>query len=218
MVAVTVDSSLDRRGKTITTFVIFDAAAALDQIRDGERLEILTDQFAPFEPDFHAWCDAMGHRLILSEVTPEGHRFVVEKGPGKKTDRKLAMVISDPGLFELLSPLAFALAAALEGVEVHLYFQGPAVKVLSKRFRPRAHGWVRPFTRFAASGLNKTGHIPAQAKLRQLRSLGARFYLCGGSIEHYKLDPQDVIFADVPVVEYMTFMSVMRDADISLYV
>jgi predicted peroxiredoxin/TusA-related sulfurtransferase len=218
MTAITAASSLDRRGKTITTFVIFDAAAALDRMREGEVLEILTDQFAPFEPDMQAWCQNAGHRLLISEPTPEGHRFLVEKGPGRLTDRKLAMIISEDGLLELLSPLAFALAAALEGTDVHLYFQGPAVKVLSKRYRPKAHGWIRPFTPFVVSGLNKVGHVPAQTKLHQLQSLGAHLYLCGGSMQPFKVKPEDIIFDDVPIVEYMTFMSIMRDADIPLYV
>ena len=46
------------------------------------------------------------------------------------------MVISNPDLEELLSPLGFALAAALEGIEVRLYVQGPAVRILGRGARP----------------------------------------------------------------------------------
>ena len=73
----------------------------------------------------------------------------------------------------LLGALGFALAAALEGVAVSLYFQGPAVRVLTRGFHPRLRGWARPFSRFAAAGMTKSGHIPAQAKLQQLRRLGS---------------------------------------------
>ena len=97
------------------------------------------------------------------------------------------MVISQDGLEELLSPLGFALAAALEYIEVHLFFQGPAVHVLAKGFHPKLRGWSRPFTRFAAAGMSKAGHIPAQAKLEQLRSLGAKLYLCGPSMAETKI-------------------------------
>ena len=126
-------------------------------------------------------------------------------------------MISSDGLEELLSPLGFALAAALEGMAVHVYVQGPAVRVLARGFQPRLRGWGRPFSRFAASGLSRAGHLPAQDKLRQLRSLGAKIYLCGPSMQHFKVRAEDVIFSDVPQVEYLSFMAVMKDADVHIY-
>ncbi len=214
----TVTTSLDRRGKTITTFVVFDAASVLETMAEGDSLEILTDEFAPFEPDIAAWCQASGHVLRASETTAHGHRFVVEKGSRQAVQMSMAMIISNAGLEELLSPLGFALGAALEGIAVSLYFQGPAVRVLSRGYRPRLHGWARPFSRFAAAGMTKSGHIPAQAKLQQLRSLGARLYACGGSMQPFKVRPEDFVFDDIAIVEYLSFMAVMRDADIQLYV
>ena len=83
-------------------------------------------------------------------------------GPARQRQGKLAMVISDPGLEQLLSPLGFALAAALEGIDVHLYVQGPAVRLLTRGFRERLPGLKRPFSRFARAGLDRAGHVPAQ--------------------------------------------------------
>ncbi len=156
--------------------------------------------------------------LLSSERTATGQRFLIEKGSPKAKDTSLAMIISDHGLEELLSPLGFALGAALEGIAVSLYFQGPAVRVLAEGFRPKLKGWARPFSRFAASGMTKAGHIPAQEKLRQLRSLGAHLYVCGGSMQPFKVSREDFIFDDLPIVEYLTFMSIMEEADIHLYV
>lgn len=211
-------TSLDRRGRTITTFVVYDATTALQGMAEGEVLEILTDEFAPFEPDISAWCQATGHVLLASEAVTEGHRFLIEKRAPKGKETRLAMVISAAGLDELLSPLGFALGAALEGMDVHLYFQGPAVRVLTRGYRPRLRGWARPFSRFAAAGMSKAGHIPAQEKLRQLRSLGAHIYVCGGSMPAFKVRREDLIFDDLPIVEYLTFISVLEDADIQLYI
>lgn len=210
--------TVDRRGKTITTFVIHDAAAELNTMAEGDVLEVLTDDLEPFQADINAWCHATGQRLIRSDSTTEGLRFLIEKRPAQAKDTKLAMVISSDGLEELLSPLGFALAAALEGIEVHLYFQGPAVRVLSHRFRPKLHGCARPFSRFATAGLNKAGHIPPKQKLRQLHSLGAHLYMCGPSMQHFKVAKDDLIFDDVAVVAYFTFMAIMERADIHLYV
>ena len=209
--------TLDRRGKTITTYVVFDAAAEFVSMAEGDVLEVTTDDFAPFEADIAAWCEAAGHELISTERVERGLVFSIAKGVPRPTATSLAMVISMDGLEELLSPLGFALAAALEGIEVNLYFQGPAVRVLTRGFRPKLHGWGRPFSRFAAAGMAKSGHIAAQDKLRQLRGLGATFYVCGGSLSHFKVDPVDFIYPDLPVVEYLTFMAVMERADIQLY-
>jgi predicted peroxiredoxin len=66
--------------------------------------------------------------------------------------------------------------------------------------------------------MTKAGHIPAQEKLGQLRSLGAHLYVCGGSLQPFKVKTEDLIFDDLPIVEYLTFMSIMEQADIHLYV
>jgi predicted peroxiredoxin/TusA-related sulfurtransferase len=210
-------STLDRRGKTITTFVVYDAAEELAKMTNGDVLEILTDDFEPFRADIAAWCRTTGQRLIGTEATADGLLFLIEKRAPQAKDTSLAMVMSSDGLEELLSPLGFALAAALEGIDVHLFVQGPAVRVLSHRFRPHLRGWARPFSRFAAAGMTKTGHIPAQEKLHQLRSLGARIYMCAPSMQHFKVTTEDLIFDDLPLVEYLTFMAVMEHADIHIY-
>ncbi|MDH3730159.1 MAG: DsrE family protein [Acidimicrobiia bacterium] len=208
---------IDRRGKTISTFVAFDVATEIRAMREGEVLEVLTDDTELLERDIAAWCDTTGNRMLSSEATSEGRRFRIEKGHGVDIDKSLAMIISVDGLEELLSPLGFALGAALEGVDVHLYFQGPAVHVLAKGFRPKLGGWGRPFSRFAAASMTKTGHIPAQDKLRQIRSLGGKFYVCGGSMDHFKVDREDLIFDDLPVIAYLTFTPIMAEADVQLY-
>jgi predicted peroxiredoxin/TusA-related sulfurtransferase len=217
MTTLTAHRTLDRRNKTITTFAIHDAAATLAGMAEGEVLELLTDDFEPFPADIAAWCEAAGHTLAGTELQSDGLHFFVEKGHAAAKDTKLAMIISTDGLEELLSPLGFALAAALEGIDVHLYFQGPAVRVLKSGFRPKLKGWARPFSRFAAAGMSKSGHIAAEQKLQQLHSLGAHIYVCGGSMQPFKVTKQDLMFDDLPIVEYFTFMAVMEQANIHVY-
>lgn len=218
MKPITPTRTLDGRGKTITTYVIFHAVSDLQEMEEGDILEILTDEFEPFIWDVAAWCRATGNRLLSSQATAEGHRFLIEKkGPHGRAGT-LAMVLTQQGLEETLSPLGFALAAALEGTEVHLYIQGPAVRLLAKGFRPKLKGWARPFSRFAARDLTKHGHVPAQEKLAQLRELGATIYMCGPSMEHFKVHQADLVFDGLPIIEYLTFMAIMSEADIQLYV
>jgi predicted peroxiredoxin/TusA-related sulfurtransferase len=217
MTTTTAPVVLDRRGKKITTFVVFDAAAVLQELPEGHQLQLVTDDFEPLRRDVAAWCDAVGHRLVSCEPVPEGLRFLIEKGTPKATEGSLAVVISSDGLEQLLSPLGFALAAALDGLAVHIYVQGPAVRVLKRDFRPKLRGWQRPFSRFAAAGLSRAGHLPAQEKLRQLRTLGAEIYVCGPSMQHFRVKPEDLVFTDLPVVEYFSFMAAMQRATVHIY-
>lgn len=217
METTSASKTIVHRDRTITTFVVHEAAAALADMDPGEVLEVVTDDFIAFPPDIAAWCAAVGHRLVETREDEDRLRFFIEKGQTPARATRLSMVISLDGLEELLSPLGFALGAALEGIHVSLYFQGPAVRVLTREFRPRLEGWGRPFSRFAAAGMARTGHIAPHEKLGQLIGLGADLYVCGGSLDHFKVRPGDFAFDDVKVVEYLTFMAVMAEADIHMY-
>jgi predicted peroxiredoxin/TusA-related sulfurtransferase len=218
MTTISADTVLELSDRSITTYVAYEAWCALQDLGTGQVLEVVTDDFEPFEADIPAWCDEAGHRLVGWDRRADGLHFLIEKGEERPSGASLAMIISDAGLLALLSPLAFALAAALEGVRVHLYFQGPAVRVLARGFRAKLPGLGRPFTRFAQRGMTRSGHIPAQDKLRQLQTLGGRLYVCGGSMDHFGVAKEDLAFDDVPIVEYLTFMSVMKASDIQLFV
>ena len=218
MATVTTTRALDRRGKTITTFVAHDAAGELAQMADGEVLELLTDDFEPFESDIAVWADQAGHRLLETAVTSAGSsKFLIEKGTPAPKGTSMAMVVSTDKLEELLSPLGFALAAALEGMQVDLFLQGPAVRILKRGFQPKMRGIARVITRFAAAGMTKTGHIPAQEKLQQLHELGARIHLCGPSMEHFRVKRSDLVIDGLPLVEYLTVVPIMERADVTLY-
>jgi predicted peroxiredoxin/TusA-related sulfurtransferase len=208
---------LDLRGRTITTFILFEVAQELTRTEESGTVTFLTDDDEAVDADIHAWCRATGHELTHSDARNGQRSYEIVKGKPRQRSGRLAMIISNPGLEELLSPLGFALAAALEDLDVHLYVQGPAVKLLRRGYREKLPGLKRPFSRFARAGLTKAGHLPAQQKLHQLRELGGHIYVCGPSMHHFRVKKQDLIFDNLPIVEYATFMSVMKDADIHLF-
>jgi TusA-related sulfurtransferase/predicted peroxiredoxin len=209
--------SIDLRGRTITTAIAVAARDALSDLPPGEEIQLLLDPFPALLPDLQALCRATGHELV--DVPEQGeHRLVtLRKGVRRPSDQQVAVVVSTDGLEELLSPLGFALAAALEGARVAVYLQGPAVHVLKPGFQPRLHGLARPFSRFARSGLDRAGHVHPGEKLRQLQKLGGSLYACGPSLEHFHVDPSRLAFDHVIVCEYLTFMEVMRQSDVQLY-
>lgn len=216
MVESRLRASLDLTGKTITTYILYEVDASLSGCPEGARIEVITDARPAIDNDLHAWSRATGNSLV--EVTEHGatRRYVIEQGPPRRSDRRFAAILSDDGLFELLSPLGFALAAALEGHAVSLFFQGPAVRVLAPGFRAKMHGVGRPFSRFPRDGLAKVGHLPPEEKLGQLQRLGARLFACGPSMEHYRVDAANLAFDDVTIGAYLTFMEQMDAADVQL--
>ena len=215
---IATSTSLDVRGKTITTFIAYEAARRLAELPDGTVLDVLTDASEAIDNDIRAWCRATGRELVNAEDSEGSYHYAIRAQPARRSDKVLAAVISNPGLEELLSPLGFALAAALENAHVSLYFQGPAVRVLARGFREKLPGLNRPFSRFARAGLAKAGHVPAQAKIGQLQTLGAHLYACGPSMAHFHVAKTDLVFDGVTIAEYLTFMEVMSRADIHLFI
>jgi predicted peroxiredoxin/TusA-related sulfurtransferase len=216
--SATIRTSLDMRGKTITTFIAYETLRQLADLAYGECLELVTDASEEIDNDLRAWCRTRGQDLTAAGRTGGSQQYLITKRPLRPSGTRYAAVISDAGLEELLSPLAFALAAALEGSDVSLYFQGPAVRVLANGFTEHLHGPGRPFSRFARAGLARAGHIPAQEKLRQLQALGGHLYACAGSMRHFKVAKTDLAFNDVTIAEYLTFMETMARADINVFI
>lgn len=209
---------IDLRGKTITTYIVFALHEELGSMAEGERVSVVTDAYEAIDADLRAWSRATGHLIAEAIGTDTEWTFTIEKGHPRPSEKKLAMVISDDGLLELLSPLAFALAAALEGHEVSLYIQGPAVRVVSKGFTARMHGPFKPFSRIARNGMAKSGHVPPQVKIAELQELGARIFMCAGSMDHFKVAESDLAFEGLEIVEYLTFMEEMASADMHVFV
>jgi predicted peroxiredoxin len=130
---------------------------------------------------------------------------------------KMAIILSNQGLEELLSPLGFVWAAAVSRMDVHIYLQGPAVRILKKGFVEKLNGFNSIFSGFARKGLRTIGHIPLRNKIMELKELGAKFYLCQPSMDHFKVKNSDLIFEEVIIAEYVTFLEVLKDADIRFF-
>ena len=191
---------MDMRGKSITTYILYHVSRELAEQGEGDVLEILTDRSEAIENDMRAWCRMTGHTLLDASVQGEEQCFRIKKEAiRQQIDGKVAVVVSNAGLEELLSPLGFALGAALSGAAVSVYLQGPAVRVLKRGFKAHLPGIMRVFSGFARKGMADTGHISAPEKLAQLRELGAKIYMCGPSMQHFKVRKDELIFDDVIV-------------------
>jgi hypothetical protein len=41
--------------------------------------------------------------------------------------------------------------------------------------------------------------------------------MCGPSMQHFKVRKEDLIFDELPLIEYFTFMTVMDQAETTIY-
>lgn len=128
------------RGRSISTAILYDVVSELRTLSPGETVTLRTDPLAAVDSDVRAWCRTSGHELVEVSETDDVLEYAIRKAAGRREQPGWALVISEPGLEELLSPLGFALAAALGGSSVAIYFQGPAVRVLKRSFSERLHG------------------------------------------------------------------------------
>jgi predicted peroxiredoxin/TusA-related sulfurtransferase len=211
------DQSIDIRGKTITTYILYQTRVELNRLDEGQVLEVVTDNYAAIESDIKAWSRMSGNPLIEVEKTTGFHRYYFKKKKPEAEVKHLSIIVSEENLEALLSPLGFALSAAISGHRVSIYFQGPAVRALKKGFSEKLQGFSYFFSGFARKELSDLGHISPQQKLGQLRELGAEFFICQPSMDAFGVKKADLIFEDVKISEYFTFLEIMQQADIHLY-
>jgi len=165
---------VDGRRRSASTAILYDTVREMRTLAADALVRVRTDPLPAVDSDIRAWCRTTGHELVEVEEVAGARDYVVRKAGEVREQPGWAVVISNPGLEELLSPLGFALGAALAGSPVAIYFQGPAVRVLTRSFSEKLPGWKRPFSVFARRGLDRAGHPPPHVKLRQLEDLGAR--------------------------------------------
>lgn len=209
--------TLEFKGKIITNYVLYKTIQTLAIKPVGEFVVIKTENFKAIENDLAAWSRMTGWPVSLESRQPSYYQFKITKGEPVDHTRKLAIVISKNGLEDLLSPLGLAICCGLSGYEVNIYFQGPSVKVLTKGFKEKLPGFNSLFSVFARNGLNKAGHVPAQEKLKILQSLGAKFFVCQPSMQHFGVKEKDLVYEDLTFCEYLTFLEVYNTADLKFF-
>jgi predicted peroxiredoxin len=221
-----VEASLDVRGdnKTVSIYILEKLCVLVDSRLPGESIDLATDSYTGLASDIHAWGRMTGHSVRQLDGQSGYDRYIIKKNDqvdeqANITKKKVAIIISQDGLLDLISPLGFALGAATAGMDVALYFQGSGVRVLKKGFKGRYKTGLSAllFSGLARNGMAAIGHAPPAEKLEQLKRLGAKIYVCHPSLDHFGVKVESIAFPGVILAEYLTFLEEMSDATVKLY-
>jgi len=170
--------TIDIRGKTISTYPLYETARNMKELDEGAVLQVIVENFPALIADYQAWSRMTGNPIV--EMTEHGNYYIIyiEKRKIDARAGRMSLVLSSDGMLDVLSPLGFALSAALSGTEVSIYFQGPGVHLLKRGFKEKLPGIQAPFSSIARKGLNDLGHVPPQEKIAELIELGAGYLSC----------------------------------------
>ena len=198
---------LDLRGTGLTTEIVARAINRLDAMKPGEALSIQVDAGEAIDNDLRSWCEATGNHLVRVDDNGDSRIYVIEKGVSMSVVHRLALVISSPDPDHLEAPLSLALAAALEDVDVSIFFEGPAVRLLA----PLPDRGRRRLRRARTRTLSE-----AHDRLQQIHDLGGHLYVSERALAEFGLSDVELAFERIIHAEYLTFLPVMEEADIQL--
>jgi predicted peroxiredoxin len=201
-------------GKNTSAFIINSLSIILDSAAIDDYLDFKVDKHDAIDNDLATWSQISGNKLILIERTELHQTYRVVKKKESLSGKRLALMVSEEGKEELISPIGLAWAAALSGMDVDIYFQGPAVKVLDRGYEESFNRSDKIFNGAARNGLDEIGHISTREKIEELHRLGARFYVCEPSMNYFKIKRSRLFLTEITMTEHQIFMQIVADADI----
>jgi predicted peroxiredoxin/TusA-related sulfurtransferase len=199
--------TIDARGTHVSNDLLAIVVENLSDLAIGDTLELLTEDFRAIDTDLRSWSSVTGHEIVAAATVGGGLRFLLRKGPPLTTAHKLVAVVSSDRSAAADAPLGFATAAAMEGLEVSVFFRAKGVRLLDRGYTPR-RGLRAIFSR-------KRRRLPFEDVFR-LFDNGVHVYACALSMEDYGLRSEDLLFSNITVAEYPTFVRVMEEADIHI--
>jgi predicted peroxiredoxin/TusA-related sulfurtransferase len=173
--------------------------------------------------DIATWCKATGNELISSEPGEEGEvRCLVQKGEltgGREKKKSMTVVISTANLEKVAYPFDRALGAAVLGMEVNVIFEGAGVRLLKRGYRSKLTGfWGGCFTGAVENAMKKEigWPLPGDA-IEILEELGAKFYICGPSLERYRVREEELIVRDFVTGATLTWVKLLAESDVNVF-
>jgi TusA-related sulfurtransferase/predicted peroxiredoxin len=211
---------VDARGTWKPYRVAYEVIKAVRPLETGSVVEVVTKDDQGLLNDLRIWCQATGHDLVATQPGGKGEaRLVIRKAEPKRTGQTMTVIMSTASLEDAVYPLDKALAGAVLGMDVNVVFEGAAVRLLQRGYRPRLSGLAgRAFTSMVEQVMRtEIGWPLPQESILILEDLGARFYLCGPSMIGYGVGEQDLIIGRYTMGAVITWADLLAHSDIHIF-
>lgn len=199
--------------------VAYEVIKAMRGLETGSVVEVIAKDDQGLLNDLRTWCQATGHELLSMQPTEREARVLIRKGEPVRNDRTMTVIMSTASLERAVYPLDKALAGAVLGMEVNMVFEGAAVRLLKRGYRPRLSGLVGSVFTSKVEGVmkNEIGWPAPQESILILEDLGARFCICSPSMSGYGLREQDLIVGKYTLGAVVTWADLLARSDIHIF-
>ena len=210
---------IDARGTWKPYRVAYEVIKALRGLDTEALVEVITKNDTGLLNDLGTWCRATGHELLGKQPGEGEARLLIRKGELARNDQTMTVVISTASLEHAVYPLDKALAGAVLGLNVNMVFEGAAVRLLKRGYRPRLSGLVGGlFTAKVERVMgDEVGWPLPQESILILEDLGARFYVCSPSMFGYGVHEQDLIVGNYTLGAVVTWADLLARSDIQIF-
>ena len=197
----------------------YEVIKALRPPDSGSVAEVITKDDQGLLNDLGIWCRATGHELLGVQPGTGEARLLIRKAAPRRNDRTMTVIMSTASLQDAVYPLDKALAGAVLGMGVTVVFEGAAVRLLKRGYRPKLSGLAGGvFTAMVERVMKREIGWPLpQESILILQDLGARFYLCGPSMFGYGVHEQDLIVGHYTMGAVITWADLLARSDIQIF-
>jgi predicted peroxiredoxin len=198
--------------------VAYEVIRALRGRDTGAVVEVVTKDDQGLLNDLGVWCRATGHELLRVQPGEGQARLLIGQGEPVRNARTMTVIMSTASLEHAVYPLDKALAGAVLGMDVNVVFEGAAVRLLKRGYRPRLSGPVGGvFTAMVERVMKKEIGWPLpQESILILEDLGARFYVCSPSMFGYGVSEPDLIVGTYTLGAVVTWADLLARSDIQI--
>jgi predicted peroxiredoxin/TusA-related sulfurtransferase len=210
---------VDARGTWKPYRVTYEIIKALRGLDTGSAVEVITKDDKGLLNDLGVWCRAAGHELLEQQPGNGETRTLIRKGEPVRSGRTMTVIMSTASLEHAVYPLDKALAGAVLGMDVNMVFEGAAVRLLKRGYRPRLSGLAGGvFTAMVERVMrNEIGWPLPQESILTLEDLGAGFYVCGPSMFGYGVREEDLIIGKYTLGAVVTWADLLARSDIHIF-
>lgn len=212
---------VDARNTTKSYIALYEVIREFNHRNPEFIIELITRDNRGVLNDISVWCETTGNVLISSEVVDEGEmRYLIQKCVLRKsvTPKMITVTISTASLDMVIYPMERAVAGAVSGMEVNIIFEGTGVRLLKKGYRATVAGFIGKFCTddIEASLKSKMGWPLPRDSMLILEELGAKFWVCGASMEEYGIRGEDLVVKNVNMGGPITWVDLLAKSDVTV--